>query len=259
MYPGNIIELWGFMKNKCKLVGAFLVACSLSSAAMAIEADYKPAGYSKDTNDYESNYYATEGSILFKIRAMGIMSKSQNKNFPNPTTQPPVKAGHFITNGYGVEGSTTIYFTDNIGAELGLGVAVLRTSNSAIKAANYNYGNSGVVMKNKDVYGVPLSLMAHYSIAPFGPIDPYVGVGYQGMYFFTKSRVYRLSNAHGIAMQVGVDFKLRDDTILNLDVKRYNLSPKLTYSSKYLGSAYPVSGNVKINPVIVSVGIGFKF
>ncbi len=242
------------MKNRFKLLSALTSVCLFAGGAEAAKANI-PA----DNNDYESNYYQAEGSILFKIRAMGIISKSKAKNFPKPTTTPAKGHGHFISNGYGIEGTTTVFFTDNIGAELGLGVAVFKTSTSATKAANYNYGNSGVTMKRKDAYGIPLTLMGQYHIAPFGAIDPYVGVGYQGMYFFTKSRQYKLGNAHGPVFQVGLDFKLRDDTVFNIDVKRYSLAPKLTWSERFLNRGQPVSGKVKIDPVIVSVGLGFKF
>jgi outer membrane protein len=243
------------MKNKFKLLSILTSACLLASSVQA-KSDMP------GDNDYESNFYAAEGSILFKLRAMGIMSKSKAKNFPPAINKPGVSAGHFISNGYGAEGTTTIFFTDNIGAELGLGLAVFRTSGSASRAAQVNYGNGKVVLKRKDVYGIPLSLMAQYHIAPFGAIDPYVGLGYQGMYFFTKSREYKIGNSHGPAFQVGLDFKLRDDTVFNIDVKRYNLQPKLTYTNKFLGrpdNLQPISGKVKIDPVIVSVGLGFKF
>jgi outer membrane protein W len=240
------------MKNKFKLLSILTSVCLLASSVQA-KSDM-PEG-----NDYESNYYASEGSILFKLRAMGIISKSKAKNFPPQKAKPAMGFGHFITNGYGFEGTTTVFFTDNIGAELGLGVTVFKTSSSAQRAAQHNYGSGFIPMKRKDVYGIPLSLMAQYHIAPFGAIDPYVGLGYQGVYFFTKSREYKLGNAHGPAFQVGLDFKLRDDTVFNIDVKRYNLQPKLTYSQTFLGRNPPVSGKVKIDPIIVSVGLGLKF
>jgi outer membrane protein len=243
------------MKNKFKLLSILTSVCIFANSVQA-KSDMP------GDNDYASNYYAAEGSILFKLRAMGIISKSKAKNFPPVRNKPGVSPGNFISNGYGAEGTTTVFFSDNIGAELGLGVSIFKTSSSALKAAQTNYGRSTLLMKRKDVYGIPLSLMVQYHIAPFGAIDPYLGLGYQGIYFFTKSREYKLGNAHGPAFQVGLDFKLRDDTVFNIDVKRYNLQPKLTYGSKFLGfsdSVQPISGKIKIDPIIVSVGLGFKF
>ena len=238
------------MKKLFKLFTfASVIILSTNSFAAKSDAD----------NDYDSNYYATEGSIIFKIRGSAIMSKAKNKSLPTPTSvraTPPNKPqspGHMLSNGYGIEGATAVFFGDNIAAELGLGLNLYKTSSVGIQAIAFNYNPTATPPKHRNIYAVPLSLLLQYHIAPFGAIRPYLGAGYQGTYFLSKAKEFKLGIGHGYALQVGVDFVLRDDTMLNFDMKYHSSQPKITYKIA------PVTTKLKINPIIISAGIGFKF
>ncbi len=56
----------------------------------------------------------------------------------------------------------------------------------------------------------------------------------------------------GIAGQIGADVKIAKATFLNFDVKY------ITIGSDVLAGSVPVSA-VKINPILASVGIGYRF
>ncbi len=243
------------MNIKSKLLStAAIIAMSASTIATAAP---KADGYD---NDYDSNYYAAEGSILFKIRGSAIMAKSKNKGLPAPTSgAAPKDPGHLVANGYGIEGATTVFFTDNLGAELGLGFMVYRTSKSAIAAIGNNYSTGPSIGKRQDIYAVPLTLTAQFLPAPFGPVRPYIGLGGHATYMFSKNKAFTIGNAYGYVVQVGVDFVLRDDTMINFDIKQYGLEPKVTYKDGFLGAGKQFSSKLKINPVVISLGLGFKF
>lgn len=238
------------MKSKLKFT---LLACA---ASLALSSSAFAARKKADT-DYDSNYYESEGAILMKVRGMGIFAQSKPKKYPKITKTTPAKEGNFITNGVGVNGSAAIFFTDNFGAELGLSAMLLRTSDSALRAAQVNYSNSTVEMKRKNVVGIPLEFLLQYHVAPYGAIRPYAGLGYNFTYFWTQSRQFKIGTSNGPVFQAGLDFVLSDDSMINVDVKRYTMQPKVTYKSAFIDS--DISGKAKIDPLVISVGMGWKF
>lgn len=240
------------MKSKIKVT---MLAC----AASILASSSSFAAKQRSANDYESNYYESEGAILMKVRGMGVLTKSKQKKFPDPSKNPPEKEGNLFTNGIGMQGSAGIFFTDRFGAELGLSAILLRSSNSALKAAQANYGVASPDNKPKDTTAIPLEILGQYHPFPYGAIRPYVGAGYNYTYFHTQSRQYKLGASHGMVGQIGVDFVLNDDSMINLDLKTYQMEPKLTYKKGLLGGNREVKGKAKINPVVLSVGMGWKF
>ena len=101
--------------------------------------------------------------------------------------------------------------------------------------------------------------MLQYHIAPYGAIRPYIGAGYQYTWMLSKSKQFVINSGSGYALQAGVDFALADDTLISFDVKRYQLTPKVKFKSSFLTGTSGMTSKVKINPVIVSLGIGWKF
>jgi outer membrane protein len=62
-----------------------------------------------------------------------------------------------------------------------------------------------------------------------------------------------LENGWGWALQAGVDIHLRDRWYLNVDVKKIWLDTEASVS----GGA--ITADVDIDPLIVGVGVGYKF
>lgn len=243
------------MKSVSKFIALCAATCLIPVSGAFAKG--KTKRYKVDTSYSSENYYKPEGELFFKIKATAIYASSTPKDFPSPSNANPKDAGNLFKNGYGLEGSTTIFLTNNIAAELGIGGTVFYTSNSALDAAKHNYASTDTKFKRKHAYGVPLVAMAQYHIAPYGAVRPHVGVGYHGTYFFAQSNQYSVKNAHGLAIGAGVDFVLTDDTMITLDVKRLSLEPKVSFKEKFLGRE--VKGKVKIDPILISLGFGFKF
>lgn len=209
-------------------------------------------------NDYDADYYENEGNLVFKIRGGGIKSSAKQQGFPKATAKNPVSIGNFVENGYGFDASTSIFFASNVAAELSLGFNVLRTKNNSLKNVAYNYGgNPADVGKRKDLYMIPLTVTGQYHIAPFGAIRPYVGVGYHGAYMFSKSKGCTVKNGHGAVLQIGVDLYAKDDTLINLDVRQYFLKTTVDYKNSLIKQ--PISSKVRFNPLMIAVGIGYRF
>ncbi|WP_341756489.1 MULTISPECIES: OmpW family outer membrane protein [unclassified Candidatus Tisiphia] len=236
-----------------KKLGMFLlVSCASISSFANPDAD----------NDYNANYnadyYGNGGDLVFKMRAGGIRSSAKQTDFPKATVKNPVSIGNFVENGYGLDASTSMFFASNFAAELSLGFDVLRVKNTNLKNVAYNYGDDPkAITKRRQLYMIPITVTGQYHIAPFGAIRPYVGAGYHVAYFLGKSKGCTVKSGHGAVLQAGVDFYAKDDTLINLDIKQYFLNTKIDYKAPLI--TQPVSSKVKFNPLMIAIGIGFRF
>jgi outer membrane protein len=102
---------------------------------------------------------------------------------------------------------------------------------------------------------LPPTLTAQYHFTNFNGFKPYVGAGLN----FTKIsdeklQGYTLSNnSIGAALQAGVDIPLTKQVSLNFDVKKVYLKTHVYASS---GAD---AGILKLDPVLVGVGVGYRF
>ena len=98
--------------------------------------------------------------------------------------------------------------------------------------------------------------MAQYRFASASPFTPYVGAGVN---WTTISKVRLLNGAGslehdswGLAVQAGVDYALDQHWSLNLDVKKVQIR-----SDVMIGGAK--ASAVKIDPLLLGVGVGYRF
>ena len=103
---------------------------------------------------------------------------------------------------------------------------------------------------------LPPTLLAQYHFTPGKTVSPYVGLGVNWT-TFSKNRLLdgQGSLEHdsvGLAAQAGIDFKLDRHWSLNVDVKKMQLR-----SDVLIGGAK--ASKVKVDPVLLGVGIGYRF
>lgn len=135
------------------------------------------------------------------------------------------------------------FFTPNLAAELVL-----------------TYPQKHDVMLDGAVVGsfkhLPPSLLGQYHFNAIGKFTPYLGAGIN----FTRiSSVHLLNGAGGLenhsvglALQAGVDFRIDKNWSVNLDVKRINIRSDVTVAGA-------VVSQVKVDPVLVALGVGYRF
>lgn len=106
---------------------------------------------------------------------------------------------------------------------------------------------------------LPPTLLAQYHFTNFTGYKPYVGAGVN-LTFINKESIttgtdkVTLSNdSIGMALQAGVDVPLTKQLSLNFDVKKVQLKTRV-----YIDGVEQ-TGNLKLNPVLVGVGIGYRF
>jgi len=103
---------------------------------------------------------------------------------------------------------------------------------------------------------LPPSLMLQYHFAPDATIRPYLGAGIN---WTTFSKVKLLNGAasmehdsFGLALQAGVDFAIDKNWSINLDVKKVQIR-----SDVLIGGAK--ASHLKVDPVLLGLGVGYRF
>ncbi|MBI2308928.1 MAG: OmpW family protein [Rhodocyclales bacterium] len=190
-----------------------------------------------------------EGNWLVRVRAVNV--DTANGSTPIAALGVPSNAIH-------VESKTipeldiSYFFTKNIAAELILtvpqkhDVKVTSSALGAFKAGSFHL--------------LPPTLTAQWHFNPEGDFRPYVGLGVTySDYSANKLSVpgvakLKLDNDYfGPAVQVGFDYKLTKNLFFNLDVKKAHVRSDL--EAEGLGKV----SRVKVDPLLVGVGLGWRF
>lgn len=97
---------------------------------------------------------------------------------------------------------------------------------------------------------LPPTLLAQYHFTQFGAFKPYVGAGINYTRFSSVNvpGVSIDKNSWGAAVQVGLDYALDRNWSLNVDVKKLQMDTTIHGVGKF-----------KIDPVLVGVGVGYRF
>ena len=174
---------------------------------------------------------AAEGSWMVRARAVNLDSANKDSTglglSINDKTMPEV--------------DITYFFNKNIAAELILTVPQKHT----LSAGGTQIGT----LKH-----LPPSLLVqyHFDAASF---KPYVGAGLNYTRFSSVNRPEGVDidrNSVGAALQVGVDIPLAKTLYLNFDVKKVFIKTDVSAGGVQLGS-------FKVDPVLVGVGLGWRF
>lgn len=103
---------------------------------------------------------------------------------------------------------------------------------------------------------LPPTLLAQYHFMPAKSFDPYLGVGIN---YTSITDVHLLNDTAGLdhssvgyALQAGVDFNLDKNWSINLDVKKLRLRTDLTLGGVKVS-------NLQVDPLLVAVGVGYRF
>lgn len=204
---------------KKTLLAMAAVAALTSGAAMAQTAD-------------------AAGPFMVRVRAVHI--DSQNKDSTG--------LGLSINNKWIPEVDVSYFFTPNFAAEL----ILTYPQKHDLRAGGDKIGS----LKH-----LPPTLLAQYHFTNMGAFKPYIGAGVNYTRFsnvrFDPAVAAALSpsikkNSWGGALQVGFDYALDKNWSLNFDIKK-------VYISTDVYSAGNKVGTFKVDPVLVGVGVGYRF
>ncbi|WP_453934369.1 OmpW/AlkL family protein [Acidovorax temperans] len=174
-----------------------------------------------------------EGPWLVRARAVNLDSANKDSTglglSVNDKVIPEVDVSYF--------------FTPNVAAELVLTVPQKHDLSSSVLG-----GKIGTLKH------LPPSLLVQYHFNAAG-FKPYVGAGIN----YTRFSSVKLPagvdidrNSFGAALQVGVDIPLQKNLYLNLDVKKVFIKTDVSLAGAKIGT-------LKVDPVLVGVGLGWRF
>ncbi|MFM2052786.1 MAG: hypothetical protein RL456_823 [Pseudomonadota bacterium] len=100
-----------------------------------------------------------------------------------------------------------------------------------------------------------LTLQYHFTDLGLGGLRPYVGAGLNYTRFSSVSLPagYAIEkNSVGLALQLGADYAIDKNWSVNVDVKKVTIRTDLSLNGGTLGT-------LKVDPLLVGVGVGYKF
>lgn len=150
----------------------------------------------------------------------------------------------------------TYFFSDNIAAELILGVTPHDVTAVGTSVGDLDLG---------DVTLLPPTLTLQYHFNPDGQLRPYAGVGVNYTLFFNEDLPANSAldsidydPSLGFALQVGADYMLNERWFLNVDLKKVWINTDVTIDATTALSAV-VNADVDIDPWIFGVGFGWRY
>jgi|HigsolmetaAR206D_1030411.scaffolds.fasta_scaffold00409_10 outer membrane protein len=134
------------------------------------------------------------------------------------------------------------FFTPNIAAEL----ILTYPQKHDVRSAGAKIGS----LKH-----LPPTLTLQYHFTDLGAFKPYVGAGVNYTRFSSVDLPAGVSidkDSYGLALQAGVDYELTKNVYLNFDVKKVQIRTDVKAGGTKLGT-------LKVDPLLVGVGVGMRF
>ena len=182
---------------------------------------------------------AEDGPWMVRLRAVAIQPANKSDAAPGI----PADAIH-VSNKTIPEVDFSYFFSANLAAELILTVPQQHdVTLSGAKIGTFKH--------------LPPTLTAQWHFLPGQTVNPYVGAGLN----FTLISDVKLAggaldlskSSLGAALQVGVDFKVAKNCFINLDAKYVQLK------SDVKTAAGAKVTTVKVDPLLLGVGVGYRF
>jgi outer membrane protein len=175
---------------------------------------------------------------LVRVRAVNLDSSNKDST----------GLGLSINNKVIPEVDISYFFTPNLAAEL----VLTYPQKQDVRSNGVNIGS----FKH-----LPPTLTAQYHFTGMGAFKPYVGAGVN--YTLISSVKFDPAvqaalqpslerNSFGFAVQAGFDYEIAKNTYLNVDIKKVQIRTDVK-------SAGTKVGEFKIDPVLLGVGVGWRF
>ncbi len=186
------------------------------------------------------------GTFLVRARAISVTPLDASSDIS-------AIGGHVNTTvQFAPEADFSYFLTDNIAFEL------------IAATTRHNVSGQGTALGKVDVgsvWALPPTLSAQYHFMPHSAFSPYVGVGINATFFYNAKPAtpavthVSFSDNVGAALQVGCDYNFSGHWFANVDVKQIFLNTT-AHARTVLG---PVTANTALDPLVVGVGIGYRF
>jgi outer membrane protein len=185
------------------------------------------------------------------------------------TVDPQESSSNVKINGASLAGTAATLDSDT---QLGLNFAYMVTNHVGIELLaatpfSHTVGTKGLGgLKLGELKHLPPTLsVVYYPLDSSSAFKPYVGAGINYTWFFDDKlsseaedagfRGLDMKDSWGLAAQVGMDYMLTDNIMLNAQVRYIDIE---TTGTTYSG-ANKVTVDVDVDPFVYMVGLGYKF
>ena len=185
------------------------------------------------------------------------------------TVDPHEDSGEVHVGGAAVAGTKATLDSDT---QLGLNFAYMVTDHVGVELLaatpfSHDVGTKGLGgLKLGTIKHLPPTLSAvYYPMESASAFQPYVGLGINYTWFFDTELTSEAAGAGfngldmddswGLAYQVGADYMLTDNIMLNAQVRYIDID---TTGTTYAGTT-KVDVDVDVDPFVYMVGLGYKF
>lgn len=188
------------------------------------------------------------------------------------TTAPNEDSGDIKLDGTKVGGTKATLDSDT---QLGLAFAYMLTDHIGLELLaatpfQHEVGVKGLGGKLANIKQLPPTLsLQYYPMEPTSKFQPYAGIGLNYTLFFdedlSSSRKaqgfsnMKLKDSVGLAGQLGMDYMLTDNLLVNAAVWYVDIDTKATIDGPSALGVGKTKVSVDVDPWVYMVGVGYKF
>ncbi|WP_223545664.1 OmpW/AlkL family protein [Pseudomonas sp. A-B-19] len=165
-------------------------------------------------------------------------------------TQLGLNFAYMLTNHVGIELLAATPFEHDV-----------KLKGTALSAAN---GKLGTLKQLP-----PTLSLVYYPLDPKSAFQPYVGGGINYTYIYDEHvgsqaqsagfSNFKAENSWGLAWQVGADYMLTDNIMINAQVRYIDIDTRATVENNSIAPGTRARVDVDVDPFIYMVGLGYKF
>ncbi|WP_223444968.1 MULTISPECIES: OmpW/AlkL family protein [Pseudomonas] len=165
-------------------------------------------------------------------------------------TQLGLNFAYMLTNHLGIELLAATPFEHDV-----------KLKGTALSAANGKLGT----LKHLP----PTLSLVYYPLDPKSAFQPYVGGGINYTYIYDEHvgsqaqsagfSNFKAENSWGLAWQVGADYMLTDNVMINAQVRYIDIDTRATVENNSIAPGTRARVDVDVDPFIYMVGLGYKF
>jgi len=168
----------------------------------------------------------------------------------NSDTQLGLNFAYMITNNWGIELLAATPFEHDV-----------KLKGTALGKANGKLGS----LKHLP----PTLSVVYYPLDGKSAFQPYVGAGINYTWIYDEHvssqaqangfSNFKASNSWGMAFQVGADYMITDNIMLNAQLRYIDIDTRATVENDAVAPGTRARVNVDVDPFIYMVGLGYKF
>lgn len=165
-------------------------------------------------------------------------------------TQLGLNFAYMLTNHLGIELLAATPFEHDV-----------KLKGTALSAANGKLGT----LKHLP----PTLSLVYYPLDPKSAFQPYVGGGINYTYIYDEHvgsqaqsagfSNFKAENSWGLAWQVGADYMLTDNIMINAQVRYIDIDTRATVENNSIAPGTRARVDIDVDPFIYMVGLGYKF